>query len=269
VNQSLLLHTAARRYCLERYSYWFERYSEIVRTRGDRQEGGYTAEALRTFPRYNILNAIRIEIERIDPDQLCDAGDTKALLVLAGEMAEDDFTRRPIGGIDSKTMAEEREAYCAHITGLTPAVLNAIGPLPYRRVLASGESQSAWSHLQKRWQIPEGLWHSSADKPSGILIFNSGPFEDAVIVEEIRSALTVRGIERVLELREYGPEYEEDLKLFEPCYNGAEGYWSSEDLDWIIYASHEGTVAIGGWLLGDVKAMWPSWTSHLWTGATC
>jgi hypothetical protein len=53
--------------------------------------------------------------------------------------------------------------------------------------------------------------------------------------------------------------------LFTPRYNGAEGYWTSADLDWIIYASHEASVTLGGWLVGRVKALWPSWDAHVWT----
>jgi hypothetical protein len=71
----------------------------------------------------------------------------------------------------------------------------------------------------------------------------------------------------VWELREYGPEYEQDVSLFDPQYNGAEGYWSSGELDWIVYASHESSVTVGGWLLADVKALWPAWAAHLWRGA--
>jgi len=60
VNASLALHTAARRYCLDWHAYWCDRYSEIVSNDGDRQQDGYhyTPEALATFPRYNVLNAI-------------------------------------------------------------------------------------------------------------------------------------------------------------------------------------------------------------------
>ena len=65
VNTSLALHNAARRYCLDRHAYWCERYSEIFRNRGDRQRDGYhyTPEALATFPRYQVLNAIRVELK--------------------------------------------------------------------------------------------------------------------------------------------------------------------------------------------------------------
>lgn len=269
MNASLALHTAARRYCLERHSHWCERYSEIVRKRGDRQHDGYhyTPEALATFPRYNVLNAIRVEIERIDPAELGDADDTKALLVLAGETAEDDFTRRPIGDIDERAMTEERDAFCAYMAGLGATDLNVIETLPYRRVLTADESRSIWSRLRARWRIPEGYWYPLAEciLPD-IVAFKTRSFDDAVPYERLRDVLAARRIDRVWQLREYGPEYEEDLTLLEPYYNGAEGYWSSGDLDWIIYASHESSVTVGGWLLSELKVLWPSWQAHVWTG---
>src|SRR5262249_41408688 len=145
VNASLALFTAARRYCIERHAYWCERYSKIARQR----EGyNYTPEALATFPRYNVLNAIRRELERLEPAHLGDADNTKALLLLAGETAEDDFTRRPIGEIDERAMTEERKAFCDYMLGLTPDDLNTVQSLPYRRVLAAEESKAFWAYLR-------------------------------------------------------------------------------------------------------------------------
>jgi hypothetical protein len=269
VNASLALHTAARRYCLERHAYWCERYSEIVRKQGDRQRDGYhyTPEALSTFPRYNVLNAIRVELERIDPAELGSVDDTRALLVLAGETAQDDFTRKPSGEIDERAMAQERDEFCRYIDGLKVGSLSAIEELPYRRVLTTEESKAIWSRLRSRWEIPQGYWFPLADcELPGVVAFKTREFDEAVAYERMREVLASRGIARVWELREYGPEYEQDLGLFEPYYNGAEGYWSSGNLDWIIYASHESSVTVGGWLLAELKRIWPSWQSHVWTG---
>jgi hypothetical protein len=268
VNLSLALHTAARRYCLERHAYWSDRYAEIVRKRGDRQRDGYhyTAEALATFPRYNVLNAIRIELEKTDPTKFGELENTRSLLVAAGETADDEFTREPIGEIDAGAIAEERASFCRHIRGLQPSDLKVVEPLPYRRVLTTAESQSIWSRLRTRWEIANGYWYPVADcKLPGVIAFHSNAFEKAVTDEQLRAILVERGISRIWELREYGPEYEVDVSLLEPRYNGAEGYWSSDDLDWIIYASHEASVTVGGWLVAHVKVLWPSWEAHVWS----
>jgi hypothetical protein len=269
VNAPLALHTAARRYCLERHAYWSERFSEIVRKSADQQRDGYhyTPEALATFPRYNVLNAIRIELERLDPDRLGDLDNTRALLVLAGATAEDDFTRRPIGEIDERVMTEERDAFCRYLHGLKPSDLNTVEGLPYRRVLTGEESKSIWSRLRARWQIPNGYWYPLAEcKLSDVVAFTTRAFDEAVTRQRLQGVFAERGISRVWELREYGPEYEQDLSQFEPHYNGAEGYWSSGDLDWIIYASHESSVTVGGWILHATKRLWPSWEAHVWAG---
>jgi hypothetical protein len=263
------MHTAARRYCLERHAFWCRLYSEIVCKKGDRQRDGYhyTPEALATFPRYNVLNAIRVELERIDPAKLSEPEDTRALLILAGETALDDFTQQPIGEIDERAMAEERGDFCRYIGGLKLCELSAVQTLPYRRVLTTQESQTIWSRLRSRWEIPEGYWFPLAEcKLPDVVAFRTRSFDEAVSYESLRDTLEARGIERLWELREYGPEYEEELALFEPYYNGAEGYWSSGDLDWIIYASHESSVTVGGSLLGDLQRMWPPWQAHVWTG---
>jgi hypothetical protein len=237
VNASLALHTAARRYCLERHAYWCQRYSEIARKPGDRQRDGYhyTPEALATFPRYNVLNAIRVELERIDPANLGEVEQTRALLVRAGETAQDDFTQMPIGEIDERASAEERGDFCRYISGLKSCDLSAIEKLPYRRVLTTEDSNAIWSRLRSRWEIADGYWFPLAEcKLPGVVAFKTRGFGEAVAYERLQGILRGRGIDRLWELREYGPEYEEDLALFEPYYNGAEGYWSSGNLDWII-----------------------------------
>ena len=266
----MAVHTAARRYCLERYAHWAERYAKVVRRGRDRERDGYhyTPEALNTFPRYNVLNAIRVEIERIDSRELGDFETAKARILRAGETANDDFTRKPIGEIDQRASAEERAAFCGYVRGLSLANLGAVEPLPFRRVLAADESEQVWARLRERWQLPAGYWYPLADSTlPGVVAFDAAAFSDGAPSDRLQGILQRRGVERVWELREYGPEYEQGVSLFDPHYNGAEGYWSSGALDWIVYASHENSVTVGGWLLEEVKALWPAWQGHLWRGA--
>lgn len=85
------MHAAARQHCLERYAYWCDRYSEIVGKGGDRAGYQSTAEALRTFPRYNVLNAIRIELKRMERTEFSDLEKTRSLFVMSGETVGDEF----------------------------------------------------------------------------------------------------------------------------------------------------------------------------------
>ena len=263
----LAIHTAARRYCLERHALWVNRYADIVRRGGNRERNGYhyTPEALATFPRYNILNAIRVEVERINPAELRDFHAAKARVVRAGEAANDDFTRNPIGPIDQRASADERAAFCEYIRGLSLTDLSAIEPLPFRRVLAVEDSEAVWSRLRKRWQISTGYWYPLVDCPlPDVVAFNSHQFGEAMPSDRLQGILRRHGVERIWELREHGTEYEQDVSLLEPHYSGSEAYWSSGALDWIIYASHESSVTVGGWLVEWVKSHWPGWQAHLW-----
>lgn len=262
--------TAARRYCQVQYAHWAERYAEIVRRGRDRKRDGYhyTPMALATFPRYNVLNAIRVELERIDPGELRDFEAAKTRVLRAGEMANDDFTRKPIAEIDQRASAEERAAFCGYVRGLSPADLGAVEPLPFRRVLAADESEVVWARLRERWQVSEHYWYPLADCTlPGVAAFDAAAFSEGAPPDRLQGILERRGVWRVWEMREYGPEYELGVSLFDPHYNGAEGYWSSGSLDWIVYASHESSVTVGGWLLEEVQALWPAWQAHLWRSA--
>jgi hypothetical protein len=165
-------------------------------------------------------------------------------------------------------MAEERETFCRYLREFTVANLNAVEALPFRRVLTTEESKAVWSRLRERWQILDHDWYPLVDcSLLHVAAFKARAFEEAVPHHRLKSIRASRGIARVWELREYGPEYEEDVSLFEPFYNGAEGYWSSGELDWLLYASHESSITVAGWLLLNLKAIWPAWQTQLWDGS--
>ena len=90
--------------------------------------------------------------------------------------------------------------------------------------------------------------------------FEAPAFHQNVTAAVLQEILTAAGVCRLWELREYGPEYEIDTALLAPYYNGAEGYWTTDGLDWLIYASHESTLTIAGArLLHAIQQQWPTW----------
>ena len=90
--------------------------------------------------------------------------------------------------------------------------------------------------------------------------------DDGPAAVAVRRALQELGVRRVVELREYGPEFEVDLDDLSPTYNGAEGIFTSEGAAWLVFASHEGATAIGGVLVEPLKRVWPSWADAPWNG---
>ena len=258
------LHTAIRRYCIQRHRYWTEKYGELES--GGRSGYAYTKESLQIFPRYNVLKAILVEVERHDPSNFKTLDEAKRKLGTAVSNAQDMFTEPPNGPIEQEVMKEERATLLRYIDQVTESDLASVKPLFYRRVLSPSESQEVWAKLQSAWNIKSGYWYPLADHPEkDVEAFQDSYFEKEVGFEQLRAMLHSKTINNVLELREYGPEYVIELSAFEPLYNGAEGYWCDESLTWIIYASHESSITIGGWLLEEIKRKWPSWKERIWT----
>jgi len=260
------LHTSIRRYCMNRYSYWTKRYGELVSAGKDRAGYEYTEEALCTFPRYNVLNAMLVEIERQRPENFTSLNEAKCVFREIAASAQNVFTQPPHGSVERQVMNEEREALDKFIAQLTENDLLAVERLFYRRVLETEETEAIWGLLKTAWGITGGYWYPLAHRQrDDIEAFQDAYFEKEVGTEKLQTIFRDRGAETLLEMREDGINYELELSVFEPYYNGSEGYWCDGTFDWIIYASHESSITIGGWILPEIKKVWSNWKERIWT----
>lgn len=136
------------------------------------------------------------------------------------------------------------------------------------REIRGSEREQLWRRVADTWGVGAGYWHPLAGVPRrDVLAFQATYFEqDVVAGGRLHAILAARGIERVLELREGGSAYEILRSDLYPVYTGDEGYWCSDAMDWLLYASHENSLTVGGkWLISAVKAAWPEWERHVWT----
>ena len=53
-------------------------------------------------------------------------------------------------------------------------------------------------------------------------------------------------MQTLYELREHGDGRELALELAEFAYDGAEGFWTNVECNWMVYASHEQSITFGG-----------------------
>jgi hypothetical protein len=262
MTQQEAFHTAARRYCLERASTWRKRYAE----------GGYGSNdpaGQAIYPRYNTVEAILLEIERISGSDLASLEEARDFLVRAGQTAHSPFTEAPQSAVALQAMNEERDRFHEYVGKLTEHDIGKIEPLPYRRTLSLEESEALWTRVAERWGTDGGYWHPlrMEEAPADIIAFNADAFHEEVPLSSLHQILATQRIARLWELREYGPEHEIDLALFEPFYNGAEGYWTSNGAEWLIYASHESSITFAGeWLVDRIKRAWPTWRECLYRG---
>ncbi len=260
------LHVAARRYCLDQYKHWAEQYDRLIKVGRDRQGEGYSPEAWRIFVRYRILEAIRTDLERLTGSDVGTLVEARELFALAGLTAESPLltcNQPEAHAVES----EERKAFARFVRELPEFSLGEVEPLSYVRVLQSDEAERIWDLVELKWGLKRRQYgYPLADAGRlDIQAFQETDFLAAISPTRLGSLFAERGVTRLWELREYGPEFEIDSSTFTPEYNGAEGVWTSPSLDWIIYTSHESSIAVAGWLLPEVKRIWPAWERHTWS----
>jgi hypothetical protein len=264
---SITLHVAARRYLMERYDELARRYAGLPNH--GRAEGGYhyRPEAWRIFPRYNVVAAILVQVERLDPDRLPELFDLAGSLTEAAETAQSPFTQPVSNEVAAEVMVEERQLFRSRVQGWVTGGDVRVEPLAYRRVLTAAESIQRQEQLQQRWSLVGRLWYPLLDDPTPpeVLVLAEASMWDEQGIAHVRSALRDAGGARVTELREYGVDYLLDVELFAPRYTGAEGVWSDDTITWIAYASHEGTVAFGGQLAAAITATWVELDQWRWS----
>ncbi len=260
------LHTAVRRYCIDRYRYWSVEYGSTVAGDRHRIGSGYTDEALSIFPRYNVMDAVRIEVEKQRPADFKSLKEAKDFFILAALQAQSQFTQKAIGSIDAQAIDEERKRLVEYIENQTETELAAVEALFYRRVLSESEEKEILKSLASRWKITDKYWYPlSLEKPENVEAFQDAYFEREVGYDFLIQEFEKRKVDRIFEIREYGASFEIERTIFKPTYNGAEGIWCSLTFDWVIYVSHESSITFSGWILKNVQDAWPNWKDRIWT----
>lgn len=251
---------------MENHYFWMKKYSTLLDAEKSRVEYGYSDKALYTFPRYNVLNAILFETERFRPEEFKSLEEAKNFFKLVANEAQSIFTKPPNEEISEKAMHEEREKLCKFIDEQSEQDLSEVKPLFYRRVLSDKESKTILEKLKSRWKLPESYWYPlTIEKPEKVEAFQDAYFEKEVGAEKLQKILSEHKVDKIYVIKEDGLDYEFELSVFEPYYSGAEGFWCDDNFDWIIYASHESSMTIGGWLLDEIKTIWSNWKERIWT----
>lgn len=268
MDETTALHTAARRYCEARFSEWVQVYDDLQRKENWRVENlfkpgwDYSEEAYRTFPRYRVAKNTRIEIERLRVGLGMSLPEMKKFLIAASIKAEAELQTELKNKLAHAVIHEEAEDFRVYVEALTLRDLVQVEPLPYRRVLSKEEGERLWHGLRKTWGIGGDYWFPLKEgaMPPSILAFHTDYFESINGQHILRDGLAKHGVSTVFLLHEFGdPEYEVELGIFEPGYrDGGEQYSTSEHGDWVVYASHESSITIGGeWLIEIFRALHP------------
>jgi len=181
--------------------------------------------------------------------------DLRPHLLRAGELASEKFT----GVCPKKAVAEQADRYRAHIMGLTNSDLASIEPLPHRRTLDGEERRKLWESFRQHWNLDQ------VENCINMLNFHDDLFVARNGVQILRDVLTRRGISKVLQFDDRYRDLEIDVSIFDP--RGTEVYSTSHEFDWLVYASHESSIAIGGqWLMESFEQQWSDWRDRTYRG---
>jgi hypothetical protein len=264
------LHTAARTFCANQHSHWSGEYMPLVQSGQDRlgnDYSEYSKVAYSLFPRYRLDEAIEVEVERITGQQFRSLEEARKLLLEAGNRAFSsllqEFQRSPEACI---ALTDEWKVFEAYISSLDAVQLARIEPLPYRRVLEDSESERLRQKLRTRWGVT-GYWYplSKCDANTNVIAFHQELWEQRDGTSLLLQVTQERAIRRCFLLREGPQDYEIYRSLIDPTYGGLESFVTS-DFEWLVYSSHESSIAVAGWLADFVRAQWPDWGSVAYGG---
>lgn len=257
------LHTAARRYLMDRHS---DRKSLKVEFRS----WGVHHDELYLSYRKDLLNAMLGAVEAIVPSDE-DATVFRARIVKAGVAASDTTTHRlklQYGGLFEATRPE-REAFARAFMSWSVNESTKVETLPYRRTIMVDERAVIWSRLESRWKVGGKYWlpWTDASLDEEAIVVDAVALIKFVDVESLRKILREHNVSRVFELWEHGERRDCEIQVeqFAIASGWGERFWFSDMMDWIIYTTHEGSAALSGeWLLAAVKSVWPTWTDYLY-----
>ncbi len=247
------LHSSARRYLVERQHEIGRRY--VAPQAADRRR-----RVAKDFsPRRGVVDAILVEVERLDPDRLPDVPTLLDVFQSAADTARPSYVESPISAAEVNAISDERERFRAAVDVFRSEDRVSGRRMPYRRVLTPDESSHWRARLQEQWGMEGLIWHPMLPVPTppDVLVLREEAMWHKKYVGHVRRALRDLGDLRVVELREDGPEYLLEIDLLTPVYNGEEGVWTAADVGWIAYASYDGTLAFGGTITTALKTTWP------------
>jgi hypothetical protein len=260
------LHTAARRFCANQHFQWSQEYMPLVESGQDRVGKDYSQAAYRLFPRYRLDEAIEVEVERITGQQFHSLEEARVQLLDAGRSALSSLFGEFQEPEARAALTNEFKAFESYISSVGPLQLAQVEPLPYRRVLAESERQQLRETLHAVWGA-KGYWFplQKCDPQTNVIAFHQELWEHRDGTSLLLRAIQDRCIERCFLLLEGPVDYEIAVSLMDPIYRGDESFLTS-DFRWLVYRSHESSIAVAGWLADLFRTQWRDWEDVAYGG---
>lgn len=279
----IALHTVVRKYCIEQVESLKKKLrecyrinSEIVKEIGEREFIKskdpkilkMMSETFKTSCKENIGTSVLLDIERIRVEDYKSVEELRSKLIDIVESIEIESGR-------ASSYEEEEELknivntvkneLIEYIEAVEEHTLNSVEPIYYRRVLKEEEIDNLKERINSKWEIGEFCDPFTGAEREDIVVFHEKFFQNHSNFNKLKEALRKIEEERIYEVRvwkKFGYVMDTSaFTIFKPHYDYCiEGFWCSEKMDWIIYKSHENTIALGGdKLLEEVKNSIENW----------
>ena len=250
-------------------SHWWERYRQLelegksqVKAPQSSFGWNYSEAAFALFPRYRLDDEILAEVESLVPATYTSQAELLRALSNAAERGftklESQFELNPVA---MSALRNELASFLGYVADDDGGELNGVEPLPFRRVLATSESDHLWRLLAERWGVGEQhYWfplNGETPPKKNVIAFHKELWDACGGTSLLLGSLAEHGIERCYVLRELGPpDYELDRSAIDAHYDGSEAYITS-DAEWLLYSSHESSITVAGWLADCFRRQWP------------
>jgi hypothetical protein len=232
----------------------------------------------------HLLEAILREIEQRVADDFPTVTATRTFLIAAGHRAKAgyyQFVRKDSEVawqyVDEKrdearttTREQARSDYLDYLTQLSPEEAALAPAVPFRQVMSDIKRLRVGTKLANRWAVDpsEHYWYplNTAIPTADVFAAQAWYFDREVGDALLSDILLQRGITRVWEVHELRrpPEYELSPSLC--AFEAYETYWSSKELDWLVYTSHEASITFAGsWLVEEIKRVWENWEQRVYS----
>jgi hypothetical protein len=125
--------------------------------------------------------------------------------------------------------------------------------------------------LEARWRLRSSVamtFWDPATLPAEVLPFQRRAFREELTAPRVAQILLAHGLRRIDQIQVEGQFAGEWTLDPRNCsFQGHETVWTSGKVDWLIFASHEPVIVVGGgWLLKEIQAVWPNWKERISTG---
>ena len=240
------LVTLARKYCIDNINHWETRYKN--ERSGQEIPYSYSSNDYDLFPRCNVLRAIFDNVGFLVESGIS-ATECKSKLVVIGQTAGtfDELQNE----VSIKAIQDERDKFTTFINAISPDDIANVEPLFHARRLSQSEVENIEKKLHEIYDY-DGHWIPIGTQSPAKAVWVHHTDLTPTEVEGLLSVIREKAKKRQFEIKEDGINYEIEIESMD--ITGYETTYCDDTYEWILYSSHENTVAFGGtWLISEVE----------------